>query len=60
MHADVEETDGEEDLVLLERADVEFLAHRHDEVPVNVAHVPDDGLGVFEREELELVVVRGG
>lgn len=56
VHADVEEADSEEELVLLERTGVQLLAHREEEVAVQVADVVDSRLGVFEEEEAELVV----
>lgn len=59
MHADVEEADREQNLVLLKRAHVQLLPHRHDEVAIDVRHVPDDGFRVLEEKELELVVVQG-
>lgn len=62
VYADVEEADGEEKLVLLERAGVQLLAHREEEVAVQVADVVDRRLGVFKVEEAQPVVEvrRGG
>lgn len=58
MNADVEEADRKKNLVLLQRAHVQLLSHRHDEVPVEIADVADDGLGILEEKKLELVVMR--
>lgn len=61
MHSDVKEPDRQEELVLLERAAVELLTHREEEVAVEVADVGDDGSAVLEEEEAEDVVfLRGG
>lgn len=58
MHADVEEAHSQKNLVLLQRTHVELLSHRHDEVPVEIADVANDRLGVLEEEKLELVIMR--
>lgn len=56
MHADVQEADREQELVLLERARVQLLAHRQEQVAVQVAHVVDRRLGLFKVHESDLVV----
>jgi hypothetical protein len=37
VHSDIQESNSEENLVLLERTNVELLSHRHDEVSIEVA-----------------------
>lgn len=57
VDADVEKPDCEEEFVLLERASVELLPHRHEEIPVEVADVVDSCLRVLEEEEAKFVRV---